>query len=74
MGKFNYAVEKRIAVLSKNEDRAESKELNLVTFNGKPAKYDIRTWRRDENGEKMLKGVTLDNEEMEALKAAIMEL
>lgn len=74
MGKFNYAVEKRIAVLSKNEDRSESKELNLVTFNGKPAKYDIRTWRRDENGEKMLKGITLDNEEMEALKAAIMEL
>ena len=45
-----------------------------MSFNGKPQKYDIRTWRRDENGEKMLKGVTLSDEEMQILKNAIAEL
>jgi hypothetical protein len=44
-------------------------ELNLVSWGGRPAKYDIRTWSPDH--QKMGKGVTLTKEELLALKAAL---
>ena len=72
MSAFRYEIVRHIATLSETNDG--SKELNIVSFNGKPQKYDIRTWRRDENGERMLKGVTLSDEEMQILKNAIAEL
>lgn len=71
-GKFTYTIEQRIAVLGECENG--TKELNYVSFNGKPPKYDIRTWRRDENGEQMLKGVTLSDEEMKVLQKAVGDL
>jgi hypothetical protein len=37
----------------------------MVSWNGKEPKYDIRTWSPD--GEKMGKGVSLTEEEMEQL-------
>ena len=40
-------------------------ELNRVSFNGAPAKYDIRTWSPDHT--KMGKGITLSNEEFQVL-------
>ena len=43
-----------------------TKEINLVSWNGRKAKIDIRDW--DENHEKMGKGVTLSKEELKALK------
>ncbi|MFZ5968368.1 MAG: YdbC family protein [Bacillota bacterium] len=42
------------------------KELNLISWNGKAAKYDIRDW--DPNHEKMGKGVTLTAEELKKLR------
>ena len=42
------------------------KELNLISWNGGAAKYDIRDWAPDH--EKMGKGTTLTEEEMENLK------
>ena len=70
---FNYEIVERISTLSKNGDT--TKELNRVSYNGAPPKYDIRQWRRsEEGGEKMLKGVTLTAEEFEALKDAIAKL
>ncbi len=41
-------------------------ELNLVSWGGRPAKYDIRSWSPDH--QKMGKGVTLTKEELESLK------
>ena len=41
-------------------------ELNLVSWGGRPAKYDIRSWSPDH--QKMGKGVTLTTEELAALK------
>jgi len=38
---------------------------NRVSFNGAPAKYDIRTWSPDHT--KMGKGITLSNEEFQVL-------
>ena len=45
--------------------RGWTKELNRVSFNGAPAKYDIRTWSPDHT--KMGKGITLTNEEFQVM-------
>ena len=42
------------------------KELNLVSWHGKDAKYDIREWSPEHD--RMGKGVTLTSEEMKQLK------
>ena len=68
---FEYQVVERIAVLSASADGRFSKELNRVSYRGELPKYDIRTWQRDSNGERLLKGVTLDNAEFQALKEAL---
>ena len=51
-----------------------TKELNLVSWNKREPKYDIRTW--DEEHESMGKGITLDKEELIILKGILnnMEL
>ncbi len=41
------------------------KELNLVSWNGNPAKYDIRDW--DPYHEHMSRGVTLHEKEMDRI-------
>lgn len=69
---FKYEITERIAVLSQSGDT--SKELNKVSYNGQPAKYDIRSWRRTDGEEKLLKGLTLSEEEVEALKQALATL
>jgi hypothetical protein len=42
------------------------KELNLVAWNGRSPKFDIRDWSPDH--EKMGKGITLTREEAEILR------
>lgn len=68
---FSYEILEEIAVLSENP-KGWCKEFNLVSWNGRPAKFDIRDWAPDH--EKMGKGVTLSNEEFAALKAAIEKM
>lgn len=63
--KFSYEIMEEMIVLSKN-NKGWQKELNLVSWNGNPPKFDIRDWAP--NHEKMGKGLTLTNEEMENLK------
>lgn len=62
-------ITKPIAVLSEN-DKGYTKEANLVSWNGRDAKLDIREWYP--NHEKCGKGVTLTENEgrklLEALK------
>jgi hypothetical protein len=43
-----------------------AKELNLVSWNDRDPKYDIREWSPD--GQTMGKGVTLSKEELAALR------
>lgn len=71
MTDFQYEILEEIAVLSENP-KGWRKEFNLVSWNGRPAKFDIRDWAP--NHEKMGKGVTLSNEEFEALKSALKEM
>lgn len=65
----NVTIEKHIGVLSKNEKSNWQKELNLVSWNDNPAKYDIRDWSPEHD--KMSKGITLSNEEITALKSIL---
>lgn len=66
---FNYEIVEHIATLSQSGDT--SKELNRVSYNGSPAKYDLRSWKRTDGEEKLLKGLTLTDEEATALKEAL---
>lgn len=67
MAEFKYEITEKIAVLSEKGDW--TKELNLVSWNGRPAKYDIREWNHEEG--KMGKGITLSDEEAKALVEAL---
>lgn len=49
-----------------------SKEVNIISWNGRKAKVDIRDW--DENNEKMGKGLTLTKEELKTLKGLLNSL
>ena len=68
---FSYEILEEIGVLSENV-KGWRKELNLVSWNGNPAKFDLRDWAP--NHEKMGKGVTLSNEEFENLKKLIQTM
>lgn len=64
MAEFKYEIVKELGVIAEAA-RGWTRELNLVSWNDKPAKFDIRDWAPDH--EKMGKGVSLTEEEMEAL-------
>ncbi|EOL50765.1 YdbC family protein [Enterococcus caccae] len=68
---FSYEIVEKIAVLSENT-QGWRKELNLVSWNGRPPKFDLRDWSADH--EKMGKGITLTNEEFEILSKAIKSM
>jgi hypothetical protein len=63
-----FEVVKEIAVLSEG-NKGWSKQANLISWNGKPAKLDIRDWNEDRS--KMGKGVTLGFEEAQLLLEAL---
>ncbi len=65
---FSYEIVEEIAILSEN-NKGWRKELNLVSWNGRPPKFDLRDWAPDH--EKMGKGLTLTNEEFEQLQKGI---
>ena len=65
MSEIKYEIIKKVGVLS-TAASGWVKELNLVSWNDREAKYDLRDWSPDR--EKMGKGVTLSREEMLALK------
>ena len=65
MPEIKFEIIKKIGVLSKSAS-GWAKQLNLISWNEREPKYDIRDWSPD--GEKMGKGVTLSKEELLALK------
>ena len=64
MSDFNYEVTKHIGVLSEGS-KGWQKELNLISWNGREPKYDIRDWAPERT--KMGKGVTLSDAEVAEL-------
>lgn len=67
MAEFKFEIVEKLLVLSEN-DKGWTKELNRVSFNGAEPKFDIRAWSPDHT--KMGKGITLTNEEFQALVEA----
>lgn len=68
MAELTFTITENIGVLSENA-KGWTKELNLVSWNDREPKYDIREWSPDHT--RMGKGVTLTNEEFEMLRAII---
>jgi len=66
---FKYEVVEKIAVLSESS-KGWTKELNLIRWNDRDPKFDIREWSPD--GSKMGKGITLSEEEVIVLKKALI--
>ncbi len=71
MTKFSFEIVRNIAVLSEGS-KGWKKELNLISWNGREPKYDIRDWSEDHT--KMGKGVTLSTKELEKLKTVLDEI
>ena len=70
MKEIQYEIVKEIAVLSTSES-GYTKEINLISWNGKEPKYDIRTF--SPNREKCEKGITLTADEAAVLLKALQE-
>lgn len=71
MAEIKYEIVKNIGLLSKSGS-GWTKELNLISWNDREPKYDLRDWSPDH--EKMGKGVTLSKEELTALKELLNSL
>lgn len=65
MADIKYEIKETLGVLSESA-KGWKKELNLISWNDKEAKYDIRDW--DLEHKKMGKGITLNNEELIELR------
>lgn len=69
MAELKYEIKEQIGVLSENA-KGWAKELNKVSWNDYPPKYDIREWSPDHS--RMGKGVTLTDEEFDNLRKLIL--
>lgn len=65
MSEINYKIVEEIGKISESA-KGWTKELNLVSWNDREAKYDLRDWAPDYK--KMGKGITLSKEELKSLK------
>lgn len=63
MAEFKYEITKELGVIS--ESGRYNIELNMVSWNDREPKYDIRSWSADHS--RMGKGISLTEEEMERL-------
>lgn len=67
--KITFKIEEEIGVVSASG--AWALELNRVSWNGKPASFDLRKW--NDTHEKMGKGVTMSKQDLIALRDLINE-
>ena len=68
---IKFEIKETVGVLSESA-KGWTKELNLVSWNDREPKYDIREWSQQHD--KMGKGVTLSKEELKALKQVLDKL
>lgn len=71
MAELKYEVVKTFGVLSESPS-GWTKELNLVSWNGREPKYDIREWAPEHT--KMGKGVTMTGDEIILLRDLLNEV
>lgn len=63
MNDFAYKIIRNITTISQRGNWAL--ELNLVSWDGRPATFDLRKWNEDHT--KMSKGISLTRDEVKAL-------
>lgn len=68
MAELKFEITKHIGILSENA-RGWTKELNMVSWNEREPKYDLREWSPDHS--RMGKGITLTEEDISTLKAIL---
>lgn len=68
---FSFSIQENVGTLSEGKGGWKL-ELNLVSWGGRPAKYDLRSWSPDH--QKMGKGLTLTKEDLIALKSLLATL
>ncbi len=65
MAELKFEITEHIAVIGENA-RGWSRELNMVSWNDREPKYDLRDWSPDHT--KMGKGLTMTADELAALR------
>ena len=65
MADIKYDIVKEVGVVSESST-GWTKELNLISWNNREAKYDLRDWAPEHT--KMGKGITLSRDELKELK------
>lgn len=70
MPEIKFEITKHIGILSENS-KSWRKEFNLISWNDREPKYDIREWSPEH--EKMGKGVTLSEDEVDKLKELLIK-
>lgn len=65
MADIKFEIKETLGVLSES-NKGWKKELNLISWNGREAKYDIREWAPER--ENMGKGITFTKDELKALR------
>ena len=68
---FSFQIVKNLGTVAEGKG-GWNLELNLVSWGGRPAKYDLRSWSPDH--QKMGKGSTFTAEELKALKSLLSNL
>lgn len=71
MAEIKFEIEKELGNISESS-KGWTKELNLISWNGKESKYDLRDWAPGH--EKMGKGVTLSVEELKNLRDMLNQM
>ena len=73
MAELTYNVEQTIGVIGNNGK--QSMELRVVSWNGRPGKYDLRSWYKDSEGnERCNKGITFTENELRELYDILAEI
>lgn len=71
MAEIKFEIKETLGVLSEST-KGWKKELNLISWNGKEPKYDLRDWAPERA--KMGKGVTLTVDELKILKEILNDV
>lgn len=67
---IKFEILEHIAEIDAND--STSLQLNIVSWNDKPEKYDLRFWNtRDRDGMRAYKGICLDKEQLVKLREAL---
>lgn len=71
MAELKFEIIENIGAVSENS-KGWKKELNLISWNDREPKYDLRDW--DSTHEKMGKGLTLTKGELKELKGILNKM